>query len=395
MNAESISQTRRTPSWLWLGLGFAAFVLGGGVFFASSTASSRGAGAAAERETRPPLVEIARIRAAAPTYLISAPGRLEARNTLSVVGEVTGKITDVHPELVLGGRFEPGEVLFRINPGDYQAEFARAQATLETARAVFETAERDRNRQARLAETGIASEAALDRAKASLADARAAVKQAEAQFTLARSNLAKTTVSAPFPALVVSESVSEDTYVAPGAELARLIDTTAGEIEAGITPADINGLRAAIDSAGDTPLTVRAVPNEASLGSVTLTGTIDRIAPSIDPASRTVAVVAVFPGAFSNANEGRVFAGDFMTLEIEGRASQPLYDLPESAVRRDSFVWLVNTDGRLEQVAVNPVSRQENRAQVTAARDLSGARVMVTPLAEETAGMRVRVQGEG
>lgn len=384
------------PSWLWLVLG--ALVLGGGIFLflASSVAgaASRNDDGVATRDTAP-LVEVSTAAAAPLRFTVRAPGRLEPRQQLAVVGEVSGKIVEVSPKLTVGGRFDTGEVLFRINPSDYRAQLEQAEAALETARANLARAKADTARQKELAEDGFAPQSVVDTAVAGLADARAAVEQAEAQVRIARNNLAKTVVRSPFPALVLSEDVSLDTYVAPGSRLAELMDASVGEIEAGLTPTDVAAVRRAAAETPGEPVNVRAVPNEGSLGSAVLEGRLDSFAPAIDPASRTVSVVAVFPDAFSRERDGEIFAGDFMTLEIEGLADRRLFEVPTAAIRRNAMIWAVDTDSRLQRVDIDPVEGHGETTLVASDVDLTGLDVMITPLAEEVEGMRVRTEAQG
>jgi len=228
------------------------------------------------------------------------------------------------------------------------------------------------------------------------ATAQASVSQARAQLTLSERNLAKTVVRAPFDALVVSESVSMDTYVSPGAPLAQLIDAGAGVLRAGLSPRDVDAVRRAADAApggeeGSIP--VRAVPNDASIGNLALEGYLASFAPNIDPSSRTVTVRAIFPDAFSKENAGRVFVDDFMTLEIEAKSDAALYELPTAALRQERFAWMIAADDTLTRVSVTPVETRAGNTLVTSPVDLTGQRVMVTPLADETDGMAVRPTG--
>ncbi|MEL6568382.1 MAG: efflux RND transporter periplasmic adaptor subunit [Pseudomonadota bacterium] len=383
--------TESRPSWLWIAVGAGALGLGILVYSAAGAASTVSApDGGAARSDLAPVVEFALIEPTERTFMVTAPGRLEARQTLSVVGEVPGKISEIHPNLELGGRIHEGEILFRIDQGDYRADLNRAEAQLSTALASLDQAQANRDRQVELAEIGAVPAAQEEAAVASFANAEANVAQARAQVTLARRNLSKTSVRAPFDAIVVSETLSPDTYVAPGAPLANLIDASAGEIRAGLSPRDVASVRRAQEAANGGEITVRAVPNDASIGNLTLTGTLASFAPTIDPTSRTVSVRAVFPDAFSLANQGRTFTGDFMTLEIAAQSDQPIYSLPTAALRREHEAWLITSDNELRAVEVAPLETRGAETLVTSPSDLSGQRVLTTPLAEETDGMTVR-----
>lgn len=379
------------PSWLWLAVGFAALAGGFLIYLAAGSSASPAPSADAFiGQDRPPVVEYSIVRSADPTFKVTAPGRLEARQTLTVVGEVPGKISSIHPNLEVGGRINQSEVLFRIDQRDYRTDLNRAEAQLATALATLQQANADRNRQVELAEIGAVPAAQSEAAIASLANAEANVAQAQSQVTLAQSNLAKTSVRAPFDAIVVSEVLSPDTYVAPGVPLAELIDASAGEIQAGLSPSDVSSVRRAQTAAAGGAIIVRAVPNDASVGDLPLMGTLASFSPTIDPTSRTVSVRAVFPEAFSRANDGRVFAGDFMSLEIDARADRPIYELPTSALRREREVWIVAEQDTLRSAPVSPVESRGTFTLVTSPIDLAGQRVMTTPLAEETENMSVR-----
>lgn len=385
------STDKKQPSRLWLIVGAGAFALGLFTFIIAGTSGGAPETATDSSATRSvPLVEMEYINTAARAYTVRAPGRLQPLQTLQVVGEVPGKIAYLNPELVVGGRLSAGDILFRVDQGDYRADLERAEAQLATSLAALERARADRDRQVELAAIGAVPAAVGEASVAGFANAEAAVTQARAQVTLATRNLDKTTVRTPFDAIVTAENLASDTYVAPGAPLAELIDASAGEIRAGLSPKDVAAVRRARQTAGEGDLTVYAVPNEASIGTRRLVGRLDSFAPAIDPTSRTVAVRAVFPGAFSPENEGEVFAGDFMTLELEGQAETPAYEVPTAALRRNSSIWLIDANNALVPVTITPLENHGLTTLVTSPVDLSGQRVMTTPLADEVDGMRVR-----
>ena len=346
---------------------------------------------ASQREDSIPYVETATVEAAGDTYEVTAPGRLRARETLQLVGEVSGKVTGINPALEIGGRIGRGETILQIDDGDFQADVARARAQVSTANARLEQARAERDRQQRLAEIGASPEKAAEQAVAAFEDAQAAVQQAEAQLVIARRTLNKSDITAPFDAIVTDENVAMGTFVSPGQSLATLISAGAGEIRAGLPAEDVSAVRAALRAAGDARLSVRAVPNSSSLSSVPLEGYLAEFSPVIDQNSRTATVIAVFPDAFTPENEGDVFTDDFMNLVIKGISDAPIWRVPVGAVRQDSYVWVVTEAEETRRVAVDPVDRSDN-AVLVHAPDLSGGeRVMTTILAEEIDGMRVHV----
>jgi len=375
---------------LWIAIGAVVLAIGMGGNYLASVLNQPSGNSDAGSITSAPLVEVVAPVTASPNYTIRVPGRFRSRQTVAIVGEVQGKITYLNPRLVVGGRFEQGELLLKINPVNFQAEVARAKAGLRSAEASLIRARLDNDRQKELAATGASSKAARDAAVANLANTEASVKQAEAQLLIAEENLERTEIRAPFPAIVFSENIASDSYVAPGQQLAELMDARAGELVAGLSPRAAASVARLLAGAGGDPISAIARPNEGSVGSIALEGYIENFSPSIDQASRSALVVAVFPNAFSIENEGRVFSNDFMTLEIEARSTNSVWEIPYGAIRRDKYIWLVNANDELERADVSIVRGEGEKAFVSSTADLSAAKLMVTVLAAEEAGMIVR-----
>ncbi len=388
MSDDQTNASYPKPSVFWLAPGAVALAAGALIMVSAEAGPATGESTAPRDAS--PLVEVAAAEAAPRSYIVSAPGRLRARQELALVSEVSGKVTTIHPELEIGGRVAKGDILVRLDSGDFVAERERAAASLATAEARLSAATSEKARQEQLVAIGATPEALAEQAIATFEDAVAAVRQAEAQLALAERALAKTLIRAPFDAIVVSEMVSIGTYVSPGFEFAQLMDSGAAELVAGLSPNDVAGVRAAFDAA-EGELSVVARPNEGAVGSAPLDGYLDDFSPMIDALSRTVSVVAVFPDAFSEANEGLVFADDFMTLEINTLSSEPLWRVPEGAVRQDSFVWVVDEDSRMERRAIRVLERGDGSTVITSPGSLDGVSVVVTPLAEESDGLRIRV----
>ncbi|UTW54588.1 efflux RND transporter periplasmic adaptor subunit [Kordiimonas sp. SCSIO 12610] len=376
-----------SKKWLFvgvvaLGIGFVSMILAG-------NANSLGQGEDETRATKKPVVEVAQIIKGSGDYTLSIPGRLRARSGISLVGEVAGKITYVDPRLVLGGRFQQGEILVEINKSNFEAEVARAQAVVASSKALLIQAKADTNRRVELYGTGAVTEAQRDQAVANLASSEASLKQAEAQLIVAKENLSRATIVAPFPALVIAKGASLGGYVSPGQELAQLIDIRAAELIAGVSPQQAATI-AKVLSEKTAELQVLAKPNEGSVGTQTLVGRIDNFSPVIDTTSRSALIVAVFPDAFAKENTGRVFSEDFMTLEIAINAdANHVWQVPYGALRRDEYIWLVDESGILQKQTITVLSDTAGFAMIRSEADLLNKRVLLTALSEEREGIEV------
>ncbi|HLJ74023.1 MAG TPA: efflux RND transporter periplasmic adaptor subunit [Thermoanaerobaculia bacterium] len=96
-----------------------------------------------------------------------------------------------------GSYVQPGQLLFEIDPRQFEAQLQQAQANLEQARAGLGKAERDVSRFAPLAAQKALSQEELDNANAAKAAAQASVGSLQAAVEQAKLNLSWTRVTSP------------------------------------------------------------------------------------------------------------------------------------------------------------------------------------------------------
>lgn len=205
--------------------------------------------------------------------VVTATGTVEARNTVQVGAEVTGRLVEVPVDF--NDHVEPGQVLARIDPTRFQLEVTQSQARMLSARAALETARateaearRTRDRAEALATDGLVSRQELDaaqaaarRAKASIASAQAAVAEAEAAQQAATTQLEKTTIRSPIAGIVLDRKVEPGQTVTAGFQTPELFSLAADlsqmELEANIDEADVGQIR----EGQDATFTVDAYPS--------------------------------------------------------------------------------------------------------------------------------------
>lgn len=155
-------------------------------------------------------------------------GHLRGVDQADIRPEVSGKLLE--QVYWHGSLCEKGEVLFRIDPSNYQVALDQALANLAAAKAgamqaavLDEQAGKDLERFSALVKTGAVSdkqftdaEHAKRRSEAALAVTQAQVKQAEAAVELARLNLDRCTIRAPFKGLATNANVSVGDFITAG-----------------------------------------------------------------------------------------------------------------------------------------------------------------------------------
>ncbi len=147
------------------------------------------------------------------------PATVVAANQARLATRMSGTILKIPVDV--GSRVRAGDTLVVLDAEDIRARVAAAEAGVELARKSFERIQN-------LARDGAASQAELDRARAALLGAEAALGDARAQGRYAF-------LTAPFAGTVTVRSADPGDLAAPGVPI--LTVTGAGGLEVGADPA--------------------------------------------------------------------------------------------------------------------------------------------------------------
>jgi len=150
-------------------------------------------------------------------------GHFESTNAVDVRPRVAGFVDRVG--FVEGAMVRQGDPLFTIDPRQYEAEVARAEAALEQARTRKQLADSELERAQRLVSTQAISREELDSRVSGRAEGDAAIHSAEAALKLARLNLEWTVVRAPISGRVGRAEVTAGNVVQAGAPSPTLLTT--------------------------------------------------------------------------------------------------------------------------------------------------------------------------
>ena len=310
-----------------------------------------------------------------------APGSIAARRTSMIGAEVTGRIDRVFVDV--GDRVESGDPLFELDRSTYEAAVQQAEAGLELARAERRQLEADLKRSQELRQKQALSQQGLEQIETQLAVGRARERQAAAALVIARQNLAKTRVFAPYAGTVAKRLADEGTTARSMPQTIVLELQETGELEGLTTLPESVHARVHIGDAVLIAVEGLQDPIETRIFS---------IADTIDPATRTFLVRMQIPNP-----DRRIKAGGFARVEIFPEAQEETLSLPPDAVRTEAGQTsvLIVRGGEAVEVPVRLGIFSEDAAEVLSGLD-EGAVVLVGDAARELApGTPVRPRGTG
>ena len=196
------------------------------------------------------------------TVTVTATGTLEPTNQVDVGTEVSGTIETV--DVDYNDQVKVGQVLARLDISKLQAQVLQSKAALESARAkVLEaqaTVNEMRDELARLRQVWElsdnkvpsqheldAAEAALDRAQADEASAKAQVSEAQATLEFNETVLSKAVIRSPINGMVLARSVEPGQTVAASLQAPVLFtlaeDLTQMELHVDVDEADVGQVK--------------------------------------------------------------------------------------------------------------------------------------------------------
>lgn len=313
---------------------------------------------------------------------IPAQGTIEPATVTRAAAEVEGAVIAVSPEFEAGGNFKAGDVLLEIDPADYKAALAQAEAALADARLLVSQeemksvqAERDWERIATPGQRP--SELALRIPQ--LAAARARAEAAQAAVDKALRDLERTKLRAPYDGRVRRKLVDLGTHVAKGNGLAEFYATGILEVRLPVPRQDA----AFFDLAGQ-----EIVLRETGGQNRAWKAVVDRSEGEIQRENRSIVVVARIDGSATDAP----LPGQFVHTLIAGRVIPGLVRVPRRAFAKSDRV-LVVSDGHMVTTRPVKVLRTEKDDVLVSEGIEDGEQLCVTALTAVIEGMEVKVVG--
>lgn len=176
------------------------------------------------------------------TQIVTATGKIQPETQVKINAEVSGEITEL--PIREGQKVNKGQLLVRIKPDAYQAQYERAQASVAVGEANLVKSESEYKRVLELYEKKLVSEAEMEISRATFQSAKASYAQAMASLKESRETLAKTSIFSPMNGVVsqlnseIGERVSGSTFM-QGTEIMTVADLSRMEARVDVGENDI------------------------------------------------------------------------------------------------------------------------------------------------------------
>jgi RND family efflux transporter MFP subunit len=325
---------------------------------------------------------------------VHSQGTVSPNTESQLIPEVSGRVQYMSPSLVNGGHFQAGDVLLRLEDQDSRSANQRAAAALARAEAEYEHARFEYQRIESLEARQLVSRSQMENMLRAYRVSEAALQDARANVEVAKRDMERTAITAPFTGLVRDERVDIGQFVSRGTAIATLYASDQSEVRLPIADRQLAFLNLPVGTLGELPaqeqpnVTLRA---DYAGQQMVWHGTIVRTEAQIDTASRMVNVVARVTNRDQSAP---LSVGLFVNAEIEGLTVDDIVVLPRSALREGNRVLIVDGENRRRCRNIEPLRLYHDDVLIKAGLE-PGERVCLSPLQTPIDGMTVNPVADG
>ncbi|MBU2955918.1 efflux RND transporter periplasmic adaptor subunit [Marinobacter sp. F3R08] len=332
-------------------------------------------------------VSVIRVSTEPHSVAVEAFGSARSRYEMTLTAQVSGRVTELSDGFETGQLIKKEELLLKLEDSDYRSALASAENDLASARVDLLEAEREAEQAlTEWQSSGMTGEpdSLLVLHEPQVAEARAAVSDAEASVVSARKDLEQASVRAPFDALVVSRSVSPGSYLQSGNDIAELYSADRVEISLPLSQTAWQNLPdLEVLSRGDWPVSLTSVETGQKWD-----GYVQRTERHLDETTRQQSLIAAVDRPLEQ--DEILTPGTFVRAEIQGRVLSDIWRLPSSSLSQRGEIWY-ETDGVLARFSTEPVASDEQAIYIRPPESFHGqsVNVLVHPLSTYMPGMAV------
>ena len=267
-----------------------------------------------------------------------ATGRVEAQYSIDVIARVSGFLLKKY--FHEGDFVKQGQLLFQIDPKEYQLSVNSSRAAVNQYNALYTNAQQEWNRASALVKEDLISRSDVDSSLAARNQNRALLDSANQQLELAKVNLSYTSIRSPIDGRIGKVNITEGNYVSPtSGSLVNVSSVTPVYVTFSLKSDDFVKLLKASDRFKDVQVKVQ-------FGDGTWynkVGKINFVDNKIDKDSGSVQMRATFDNT-----KMWLVPGDYMKVKLVAPKQVEYLTVPQSCTKGDAmsgyYVWAVKDD---------------------------------------------------
>lgn len=265
-------------------------------------------------------------------------GRVEAKYSIDVIARVSGFLDK---KFFKEGDFvKKGQLLFQIDPREYQIEVNNSQASVNQYSALLKNAQQELNRANALIKEDLISHSDVDQSLATRNQNKALLDAARQKLALARVNLSYTSIHSPIDGRIGKVNITEGNYVtATSGPLVNISSTDPVFVSFSLRSQDFVKLLRASNKFKDVKVKVQ-FENGLEYGKI---GRINFVDNKVDQNSGSVQMRATFENP-----KGWLVPGDYMKVTLIAPKKVSFMTVPQSCTKGDAmsgyYVWTVENN---------------------------------------------------
>ncbi|MCD4818699.1 MAG: efflux RND transporter periplasmic adaptor subunit [Candidatus Cloacimonetes bacterium] len=333
-----------------------------------------------------PLVEVKSFVSETKSISVKGNGTVLPNRSVSIVPQISGKIIEVSASMTNGGKFKKGDLLFKIDPKDYELRLKSAKALVLqqemmflTEKRNYEVAQMEWEEYARTNPDANPNELTLRKPQLNIAEAN--FESAKANLGLAELNLERTEIKAPFDGIVMKQLSDVGQYVAPGATIAQIYGINKAIITVPVKNSELKWLNS--NFKGEAKITAEFAGEQN-----TWFGKLVRKEASLDLGSRMSNLVVEIKNP-QNLENPLPF-GLFVEVEISGKEFENVITIPRHLIKNQNEILTIE-DNKISFKKVNIIKFSDEDVLINSGLDDTN-QIIISRLDIATPGMKVRVK---
>ena len=344
------------------------------------------------------LVDVRAIELGSHTTTVSIMGTVKPQREVALKPRVSGEIIKVGENLIPGGRFNKGEELLAIDPSDYKlvvrqlaSEVARVESDMQVELGRQRVAQKEYEL---LGESVSEVEKMLMLREPQLENNRALLEGTRARLEQAQLDLKRTSVRAPFNAVVMSREVNLGTRVSPSTTLATLVGSDSYWVEAPIPASQLQWISIGQEDK-NSGSSVHIYDSVAWGPNRSRSGQLVGLTAMVEENGRMAKLLAEIPDPLSlqptSSEQPKLLLGSYVRVEIAGKLLPKAAAIERDLIHNGEQLWIMDEEGRLDIRTVEIAFRGQDQVLVTGGVS-HGEKLITTNLPSPVQGMTLRLK---